>query len=405
MFKTLWPIFFAYLISQFGNWAFRAGFVYALYDKSGGSNSVLGWTIVLVYVPILLSARFLAPLSDRFNSKLTLISVNLARIILLVPILYISDLSSNYTVILSLILIGVLSLGTPIFAASQSVYIKKNVEERNVTPALAIIANIEWFSTIFGTICGPLILLYLNVSNVITINIATLFLSIIMFLIFLKKEEYYKFDKENKQNVVNFRVEFKKYKYILIAIFFLNLGAGVINLYPNFISRDIYSVGEIGLSYVYLANGIGGLLGALIIVQVRKKFDLVNIALVAGLLITVSLFTMSILTNFYLSLISSSFMLLFGQLFGVGIHAFLLKKTNINFAGKVTGLFQYATFSGVALNAVIYATLLSNANNQAVFWFMIFCSICALLASLLLALFIKKSIKNTQDITKSKQIS
>jgi predicted MFS family arabinose efflux permease len=388
MLKTLWPIFFAYLISQFGNWAFRSGFVYALYDQTGGSNAVLGWTIVLVYVPILLGARFLAPFADKFNSKYTLILVNISRIVILTPLIFISGLENSSSIMGSLILIALLSFCTPIFAAGQSVYIKRNVKEEHVTPSLAVIANIEWFSTIFGTICGPLILLYLNVSNVIFINICALLMSIGIFYLFLKNKDQIERSTTSTVQSNDFKLDIKKLKLVILSIFFLNLGAGVINLYPNFISRDVYAVGEIGLSYVYLANGIGGFIGAMLIIYLRKKYRLIYIACVASILISISLFTMSILTDFKISLLSSSFMLLFGQLFGVGAHAFLLKNTNTANAGKVTGMFQYATFSGVALNAIIYATLLTNPSLKTIFWFMIFCATAAIISTVCLFIYI-----------------
>lgn len=385
----LWPIYCAYLFSQFGNWAFRAGFVYAVYDQQNGSNSVLGWTIVIVYVPILLGGRFISPLADRFNSRKMLILIDLSRVVLLIPMLFITSFDSTQGVVFGLIVVALLSLFTPVFSSAQSVYIRKKVEEEQLTSSLAIISNLDWFSTLVGTICGPLLLMYFAFRNIVIIDMLTFIVAIVLFICFLDRNEEHnrlvgnKNDKEQIQSVDE--VDHKNHmKLAILAIFFLNLGAGVINLYPNVIARNIYSVGEVGLSYIYIANGIAGFIGALLIAQFRKRFKLIHIVTFSSILIGLSLMGMSLMTNFTVSIVTSSLMLLFGQLFGVGIHSYLLKNVPAHQAGRMTGMFMYATFSGVALNAILFATLLSQAAKHMITIFILFCAGSAGISAILL---------------------
>ncbi|MEC3196188.1 MFS transporter [Bacillus cereus] len=400
--KKLWPIYLAYLISQFGNWAFRAGFVYALYDQQNGSNTVLGWTIVLVYVPILLGGRLLSPLADRFNSRKLLIGIDMSRIVLLAPLLFWSDFNNSIDVIIGLAAITLLSLFTPVFASAQSVYIRRTVDKEHITAALAVVSNIDWFSTLVGTICGPILLMYFDFQKITILDLITFVVSIIIFILLLNNEKA-EIGSSNSEKIADESSVFEKKSLFLpiASIFFLNLGAGVINLYPNIIARNIYGVGEIGLSYIYLANGLGGLLGAILIQRLRKKFQLINIVFTASILIGFSLIGMSLLSNFVVSIICSSLMLLFGQLFGVGIHSYLLTNNSVEHAGRITGLFMYATFSGVALNAILFATMISDANLGIMYGFLIFCAIVAFVSTILLLNYLyklKKESKVTSEI-------
>ncbi|MDW7617780.1 MFS transporter [Peribacillus simplex] len=391
VFRKLWPIYLAYLLSQFGNWAFRTGVVYAIYDQQNGSNTVLGWTIVLVYVPIVIGGKLLSPLADRFNSRNMLIFIDCIRALLLVPILFIPALDSSFSVAICLIIVTLLSLFTPVFSSAQSVYIRKTIDKENITPSLAIISNLDWFSTLVGTMCGPLLLMYFDFKNIVIVDLLTFVASLLIFIFLLQKgsehkEEKRQNDKEKELPLSGEKLD-KMTNLTILAIFFLNLGAGVINVYPNVVARNVYGVGEVGLSYIYLANGIGGFLGAFMIARLRKKFKLINIITSSSIFIACSLLGMSILNNFYLSIITSSLMLLFGQFFGVGVHSYLLKNNPANQAGRITGLFMYATFSGVALNAILFATLLSKAQVQTVSIFLIFCAASSFVSMMLLFMY------------------
>ncbi|ANF94847.1 MFS transporter [Paenibacillus bovis] len=385
----LWPVYLAYALSQFGNWAFRAGFVYALYDQQNGSNSVLGWTIVLVYVPVLLGGKLLSPWTDRFDSRRTLIWIDISRAVLLLPLLFVHNFTDSGIVVMSLIIVMILSLFTPVFSSAQSVYIRKQIDEEHITPALAVVSNLDWLCTLIGTMCGPLLLIYLDFQKIVFIDLLTFAASIVIFWALLQKNTGGKQAPPSVESTKQAAAPTSKLiNLAVLSIFFLNLGAGVINLYPNVIARNVYGVGEIGLSYVYVANGLGGLLGALLIVQLRKKFQLIHIVGVASLCIALSLFLMGLLNQFTVSIIASSLMLLFGQLFGVGVHSYLLKNNPVSQTGRITGLFMYATFSGVALNAILFATLLSKASVEMLSLFLTLCAGSAGISAVLLLVYV-----------------
>lgn len=395
----LLPLYFAYLISQLGNWMFRAGVVYEIYDKQGGSSSLLGWTVMLVYIPILLGGKWLAPYADQSSARKILIGLDLFRSILLLPLVLYADLSELNHVFLALVVIVFLSASTPLFSAAQSAYIRRTVDKERVASTMAIISNIDWFTILSGTIFGSLLLLAFDFQSIVMIDIITFLVSLVIIGIFLKPDVKPASTVEQSGHGEETRSHQTKVGLVLLAIFLLNLGAGVINLYPNIVARNVYHTEEIGLSYVYLGNGIGGFLGAMLVLQIRKRMKPILMISTASLFIAISLYGMSIFSGMTLSVVSSSTMLLFGQIFGVGVHSYLLTVFPVNQAGRITGLFMFATFSGVAGNALLFSGLQSNFDIQSFSRFLIFCAVSALFSLLFLLIY---EFRNRRTDPKSK---
>ena len=378
--QQLWPIYFGYLISQLGNWMFRAGVVYDIYDKQGGSTSTLGWTIILVYVPILIGGKILSPLADRFSSRKVLIGIDLLRALLLVPLLFEADFSKFSTVLIALAIIAGLSFTSPLFTSAQSAYIRRTIAPERVGNALAVISNIDWISNLFGTIFGALLLLWIHVTEIVWIDLITFLLSIGTLTLFLQKDSWQQPQQTNAlENKKTSSSGVPNGWMVLTAIFFLNLGAGVINLYPNIMAHDIYDSGSVGLSYIYLGNGIGGFLGALAVIQVKKRLSPMRMIMISSALIALSLFGMSQYAGIVFSSIMGASMLFFGQIFGVGVHTYLLTTAPPSQAGKTTGLFMFATFGGVAGNALAFTQLQSAFSPSLFSQFLIGCAVAAIL--------------------------
>lgn len=184
--------------------------------------------------------------------------------------------------------------------------------------------------------------------------------------------------------------------YILLAIFLLNLGAGVNNLYSNVVARDIYHTGQVGLSFLYLGNGIGGFLGAPCVRQVRKFFKPLHLLMLSSLCIGISLVGMSIFVGMTFSTVADALMLFFGQIFGIVASSYLLLNYPIE-QQIGTGLFTVATFAGVAANALLFSVIQPKYNLQTFLFFLVFCTISALSAIIFLGIYDKISDKMSKE--------
>jgi predicted MFS family arabinose efflux permease len=383
-----WPLFISFGISQLGNWMFRAGAVYEIFDKQGGEGALLGWTILCVYVPILAGGKWLSPLADKFNSVTILVMLDILRSLLLVPIIIWSDMSKGSNVALVFVVIICLSLSTPLFSSAQSSYIRKTFHSDQVASAISIISNIGWATNILGTMFGALLLFAFSFRSIIIIDIFTFLGSLVIMIIYIQKTLQSKHFNNSTTATEDQPSSGKTAWLLLISIFFLNLGAGVINLYPNVLAREVYHIDQFGLGYFYLGNGIGGFIGAFVVPKLRKRIIAdIPVMVFSALLIAIFLFGMSLFYNTTLSVFTSSLMLLFGQIFGVVAHSYLLTTHPVQKAGKTSGLFMFSTFLGVAVNAVLFSVFFSKVTLANFSLFLKFCSAAGFISFLLLAIY------------------
>src|SRR5262245_33087112 len=123
--RSLRTLLSAYAVSQFGNWLFRTGVVYYAYNQTHGSTAVLTTAIVLVYLPILLGSRLLAPMADRRDIRRTLIGVDVLRGSVLAVLLVVVWIGTGFTSAATIAMMAFLSLLTPFFTASQTAYLRR----------------------------------------------------------------------------------------------------------------------------------------------------------------------------------------------------------------------------------------------------------------------------------------
>lgn len=383
----LWPIYIAYFISQLGNWAFRASVLYEIYSKQGGSSIYLGSTVGLIYGSILIGSRLLAPLADRFSSKRILIGLDVLRSCVLLPLLVWSDLRQTGNVILTLSVVVILSLSSPLFTAAQQAYIRQTQEKDRVTNAVAMISNIDWLTYLLGTVAGSLLLLKVDFRGIVSIDLVTFVCSMLLLTCFLRAARAAGQRTAGTALTTEASRVRRPIYYVLFAIFLLNLGAGVNNIYPNVIAHDVYHTGQVGLSILYLGNGIGGFLGALCVRQVKKVLKPIHLLIVSSLCIAASLVGMSVFVGMAVSTVADALMLFFGQIFGIIACSYLLLNHPVEQAGKASGLFTAATFAGVAANALIFSIIQPRYTLQTFLLFLVFCAISAFSSLFLLAIY------------------
>ncbi|MEC0226519.1 MFS transporter [Paenibacillus alba] len=372
--RSLWPLYLAYALSQLGNWMFRAGAVYEIFDKQGGAGSLLGWTIMCVYVPIMIGGKWLAPLSDRFRSVPLLIVLDIICSLLLIPLLIWADMGDSSQVIIALGVIIGLSFLNPLFTAAQSSMFRR-LKTQQVVPAMSLLSNITWATHIVGTMFGSLLLILLSFRIIVLIDIFSFVLSFGILALWLRPQvpsiagDALKEPESSPPSLSAVKVKW----ILLVSVFFLNLGAGVINLFPAAAARSIYHMDQAGLSLFYLVNGISAFAGTMLIGRLRKKIADFQLLAASSLLIAVSLFAMSWFPSLSFSIVASSSMLLFGQIFGVVAHSFLLTSHRPEQAGRTSGLFMSCTFLGVAVNAALFALFFKTVQTEPFSLFMQAC--------------------------------
>jgi predicted MFS family arabinose efflux permease len=343
-------LYIAYLISAIGNWMFRVGVLFCCYRTA--EQSALGIAVVVLYVPIILSSALLAPFGDRSNRKITMIVLDLFRGMILAPLLWV-DVQSHTEWLLCAVFF--LSLSQPVFAGAQIGILRHSVAETELRKVLKTFANLDWLTNILGTALGAIVLSRLSFRDVILIDIGTFLVSAVIIVCAVRGGSPAAKLRPKEAN----RILWPSRVPLLAAftVLFLNLGAGVINIFPTVVTLKVYQLPVSQMGPIYLFNGIGAFLGASSVGFVNERLGTrTTLALTSGL-IALSVLLMANFRGLEWSIAASTAMLFFGQIFGVSASTFIISRYPQAQSSKGNGMFQLFTFLGVALNGLLYLFL------------------------------------------------
>jgi len=356
----------AYAVSQFGNWLFRTGVVYFAYNQSHGSTAVITTAIVLVYLPILIGSRLLAPMADRWDTRRALVGLDVLRAIFLLVLLAVVAVGTGLTAA-TIAAMTLLSLLTPLFTASQSAYLRRLLPADGIPSALADLSKVDWIMFILGTASAPLMLQYTNLSTLIMLDIASFVLSALLLVRLLPAPLPVGAGRDGFTRARASRPRLaRSTTWLLAGVVALNIGAGVINVYPNVVAREFFGGGAGWLSVINLANGVAAVLGATLAGRIRRQAGLWP-GVLAAAVVAVSLAGMIAVTNPWIAIPASSLMLAAGQVFAVVFQSRILADEPVDAAGRVSGLFTLATFAGVTVSVLLFLAITATGSLRASF--------------------------------------
>lgn len=379
--RSLRVLLSAYGLSQLGNWLFRTGVVFFAYNQNNGSTAVLTTAIVLVYLPILFGSRLLAPLADRLDTRRTLIGLDALRAVLLAVLLVVVWIGVGSTSAATIGVMALLSVLTPFFTASQTAYLRRVLPAERIPGALASVSRIDWSTFVLGTAAAPLLLQISDLPMLIMLDIVTFVLSGLLLLRLMPAPEPAGGPGGGQTRSWSPRLAVSS-KWLLVSVFALNAGAGLINVYPNVVARDFLGGGAGWLSAINLANGIGGVIGATLAGRLRERGGL-RAGMLAAVVVAVSLAGMTFVTTAWIAILASSLMLLAGQVFAVTFQSRILADEPVAVAGRVSGLFTLCTFAGVTASMLLFIGFTGSETLRGSFTaLLVLASVVALLSAL-----------------------
>ncbi len=344
-------ILWAYAISHYGNWFFRTGIIYEAYTSSRGSTAVLTLAIAVVYCPILVGSRLLTPLVDGVEIRRLLIALDLVRTAALGVLLLVVTIGPGLTNLASLLTLAALSLVTPVFASAQVAFLRRTLHEEAIQPALSKIARIDWLTFVLGTTTGPLLLEISTIRELIVLDSITFLISA-AFLVGLAVAP--PGGGQSPGGLWERRLPLgQQTRLLLWSVWLLNVGAGLINVYPFVVVQEFLQAGPYELGAINLGNGIGGIIGSTLVARFGGRRVGPSIAFGAGA-VAVSLFAMTMTGNLVMALLASSSMLLSGQIFAVSIQSKMLSNEPVDRAALTSGRFMLATFTGTMTSVLIF---------------------------------------------------
>lgn len=361
-------LYLSYLIAQIGSWAFRVGILVGLLQESIGA---VGIGVAVIFAPIIFGSLLLSPIVDRVNRLKAMIFINALRICTLIPLLFLVEVNTFGTYLS----IAFLSIFQPVYMSAQVSFLRGVTSETNMVSVLRNLTNIEWLTYVLGMSAGAALIAQLNLSVVLLLNIFALVLCIGI-LSFIKARSQ-SIENENVSPKSGTLGDLKPLYTAFLAVFFLNLGAGIINVYPAIRSTVDGVTDQSALTTIVIANGIFGFLGALSVKPIYERLGALRTMASAALFIAFSLVAMSLEFGLTLAVASSSAMLGSGQIFAVSAQTHMVASVQADRAGQLSGLFQCCTFGGIAANGILFATLGSAVSFSSV---ILICAVSAFAA-------------------------
>lgn len=280
------------------------------------------------------------------------------------------------------------------FLTSLVSFLRRISDDSCLPYALGMIANIERITNIIGLTVGAFILSILTINQSLMIAFIFIVVSII-FISCLHLSSNARLIYLRQLNFINL----KGVTFLDLAIFLLNFGAGVINLFQIILAIEIYMVGPRGLALMFLIVASLGFIGALFAGAAVNAFGVARTAVCAAIGVGVSLAGMAAPLGLIWSACAGGAMLGFGQVFAVAVHTMLVTQFPVEQSARGSARFQSLTYSGVAMNALAYfllAPILSFLNF--VFVSAVFASTSA---AMLVFYLLSNSSKNGADTSKT----
>ncbi|WFU80350.1 MFS transporter [Bradyrhizobium sp. CIAT3101] len=346
--RTRQLVYLSHLVIQIGSWAFRIGILIGLL-QSGMSAAGLG--VAVIFAPIMFGSLFLSPVVDRSDPITAMMIVNATRICALLCIFYTEGIDS----FLSYASIAILSLVQPVYLSAEVSFFRRITSEDDMISVLRNIANIDWITYLLGMFAGAMLSDKLHLPGVLALNVSAVWLSLMMLFAIKRYSRRTRsaLEPPASESILDLVPLYPAF----FAIFLLNLGAGIINVYPAIRATAGGVLDKGVLLTIVMINGVLALLGSLAAKPIFNWLGALPTIAGAAVLLAACLAVMSLDAGLPVVIASSSVMLGLGQIFAAAAHTHMVSSVAPDRAARLSGLFQCCTYSGVAGNGIVFSLL------------------------------------------------
>lgn len=347
------------LLSSVGSWVQAIALGWLVFNLTN-SSFLLGFINFAGSLPVLLLALFTGAAADRLNKKWLIIWTQTV----LMVFAFLLGLLVSFK-IATIPNIALISLGGGIAAAfsfpAWQAMISDTVPRKDLLNAIALNSAQFNLARLMGPAVAGLILSAWGVAACFYAN-GVSFLTVIAALFFINPRESLK--KEEKENIwrhifggLRYAVKHQSIGVLLVIVGVLTIfGLPYSMLMPVF-ARDILKVGAKGFGFLMAANGLGALLGALLVAYLARLAQR-KILIKAGILIfSLSLIGFAFSKVYWLSLV-------FLVMLGVSL---LMSMSSINTSlqssvpsevrGRIMGIFVWAFMGLLPIGSILFGAI------------------------------------------------
>ena len=334
----------ASVASQAALWVLRAVVLYDAY--AARDDRGLAVSLLAIFLPLVIGSRFLAPRLGNAPARRVMLAVELGRVAVVSALAVCGPDARAVAAPVALCLLG---LAQPVFASAQVAHLRMIVDESRLAGAMAALLNIERATHVAGLVAGSLILTALSVPQALGIAALSLMASVTMIALLPGIAQPVGSPLRGEA-----RSRSARRRRLVVAVFLLNAGAGVINVFQVVASLRVFGGGPAELALMFLVVGCLGLVGAVAAAPTIARLGRERAALWASTGVLGALLGMSALPGLTWSAVAGGAMLGFGQVFAVAMHAEIVSIEARERAGRASARFQTATLAGISTNAALF---------------------------------------------------
>lgn len=294
-FSLLW---FGQLLSLTGDWVLLIALPFYIYDLTGSALS-MGLMWIVESLPRLALGSVAGVFVDRWNRRQTMIAADIARGLVLVPLFLVQSRDWIWVIYVVAFLESTIS---QVFVPAKNALIPRLVAERDLMAANSLNAMSDSLTRLVGPSLGGALLGLLGFTSVVLFDTLTYLLSgALIFLVALPSDPPRPPRQAASAAARGKKVwsewleglRLVKTERTLAALFIVTalamLGQGFINVLIVVFVKDVLHAGALQFGWMASAQGVGGLVGGLIIARVGNLFQptrLIALAMVtAGLVL------------------------------------------------------------------------------------------------------------------------
>lgn len=270
-------LFFAgQLVSVVGTWMQATAQQWLVYRITGSQTS-LGMVTFIGFLPVLLLSLFMGVLVDRVSRRRLLIFTQswFMLLAIMLAVLTATNLVQYWHI---LVLAGLLGIGNALDMPARQAFVVELVDQEkgDVMNAIGLNSSLFNLARIVGPAIGGAVVAALGEAPAFAINAVT-FLAVIAALLLMRLPPLETSLRQQRplENLLDGFRYIKRARRVLglvvMVAAFSMVGFGALTLLPVF-AKDVLNIGVEGFGYLLSAQGVGALLGALLLVVAEKHF-------------------------------------------------------------------------------------------------------------------------------------
>lgn len=353
----------AQFISDLGNWFYTVAISTLVYALTG-SATALSLTIVSSLVPSAIFSIVGGGMSDQHNPKKLMILSDMVRALMILLALFVNE--SNVYLIYLISFVNAI-LGS-VFTTSRYVLLQKTLSKESLGRVFSKMRVLYELAVVMGSLLGGVIYSALGFKYIIILDCLSFCISLLCILFVKFKYEKERVIKKKEESFLE--TQMKGFSYIRKQKTLVNLvmnkvmytlSSGIMNLIPSLLAIKIYGLGSNGVGLIYVAIGIGSLVGAYYVGKVGDKQYKQNRVLISGGISCIGWLMLMLKGNIYFGLIAV-IIINIGDIFA---HTYMETYSVVNvdqeYIGRISGVFQFITYICLILSLTILPQIIDRS--------------------------------------------